>query len=176
MAGKNASVTSRLLDLFLNELHRGKKDFQPFAVIREYKGDLEGLLKKIGFGCQKAKARSLRELVNSGLDLRTCSADDLEGIYGIGPKTARCFLIHTRKNVRHAGIDTHLLKWLKSLGYDVPKSTPTGKVYKRLEEIFLSLADKLKMTPAVLDLAVWRFYSGNSGELPNLEIQWEQRA
>jgi len=81
--------------------------------------------------------------------------------------------MHTRPNVRHAGLDTHLLKWLKSLGYKVPASTPTGKVYKRLESVFLAIADALEMSAAELDLAIWNAYS-TGGEYkidtPNIKL------
>lgn len=165
VAGKTAKTTAKLLQGFLDHLHvqYEMNCFRPFDVIRMYDednpGKLENLLKESGFGCQKTKAKAMRQLVRSGLDLRKCDVVDLEKIHGIGPKTARCFIIHTRENARHAGIDTHLLKWLKSLGYKVPMSTPSGRTYMRLERIFLLLADVLGMTPAKLDLAIWNAYS-----------------
>lgn len=165
VAGKNARTTARLLEDMLQMLNRkyGTGQVKPFEIIdkydREFPGKLEDLMRDIGFGCQKAKARCIRELIAKDLDLNTCSVDQLESIHNIGPKTARCFIMHTRKNARHAGLDTHCLKWLSSLGYKVPKVSPKGKVYKELEDIFLGLADKLNMTPAVLDLAIWNAYS-----------------
>lgn len=172
VAGKNARTTSRLLEEMLQTLHQKYPitGFKPFELIDKYdkSHNLEDLMRRIGFGCQKAKARCIRELISKDFDLATCSVDQLESIHNIGPKTARCFIIHTRKDARHAGLDTHCLKWLSSLGYKVPKSTPTGKVYKELEEVFLNLADKLNMSPAVLDLAVWNAYS--KGEEYRLNI------
>jgi endonuclease III len=174
VAGKTAKTTSRMLEDMLQYLHK-EYDIpfsRPFDVIRMYiednPNDLEDFLKSFGFGCQKTKARSLRELVVSNLDLRTCTVVDLESIYGIGPKTARCFLIHTRKDARHAGLDTHVLKWLKSLGYKVPNSTPTKKLYGKLEDVFLKLADSLNIGVAELDLMVWNAYS--SGKELNLSM------
>lgn len=169
VAGKNAKTTARLLENFLQHLYKtlGKND--PFSVIREFDtqnpdSGLEDLLKLCGFGCQKAKAKSLRDLIDKDLDLRTCTVKQLESVYGIGPKTARCFVMHTRPNVRYAGLDTHVLKWLKSLGHQVPNSTPSGKLYTKLENIFLELCDKLNMDVAKLDLAIWNAYS-SGGEL-----------
>ena len=168
VAGKTARTTARLLDDMLRQLHQDYdiSSLRPFDVIRMYDEDnpdsLEQFLKSCGFGCQRAKARGLRELVRKNLDLKTCTVEDLESIHCIGPKTARCFIIHTRPNARHAGLDTHILKWLKSLGYDVPKSTPTGKTYSRLENIFIRIADYLNMGVAELDLAIWNAYSTNT--------------
>lgn len=177
VAGKNARTTSRLLDLLLRRLHWCSEndtefdssyrpvELQPFKVIRSFTGDLALFLKETGFGCSTIKARGMKELVESGFDLTTCSVEQLETIYGIGPKTARCFVMHSRENARYAGLDTHILKWLPSLGYKVPKGTPSGKNYLRLERLFLQLADLLNKTPAVLDLEVWNAYS-TGGNLP----------
>jgi thermostable 8-oxoguanine DNA glycosylase len=168
VAGKTARTTARLLDNMLKRLHAEYEidNLRPFDVIRMYDednpGSLETLLKSCGFGCQKAKARGIRELISKRIDLKTCTVKDLEGIHCIGPKTARCFIMHTRPNARHAGLDTHVLKWLKSLGYKVPASTPKGKVYTELENIFLALCDSLNMGAAELDLAIWNAYSTGS--------------
>jgi thermostable 8-oxoguanine DNA glycosylase len=161
VAGKNARTTVRMLDNLFTALHKqcSIKDLQPFDLFRNYSGSLEELLKSVGFGCQKTKAKAIRDLVSGDLDLKTCTIEQLEKIHGIGPKTARCFVMHTREGSRHAGIDTHILKWLKSLGYKTPTSTPTGKSYYRLECIFLAIADLMEMSPADLDLAVWNAYS-----------------
>jgi thermostable 8-oxoguanine DNA glycosylase len=90
----------------------------------------------------------------------TCNAEELEKIYGIGMKTSRCFLIHSRKNARYAGLDTHVLKFLRAKGVqDVPKSTPTSrKLYLRLEAEFLKLSDESGKSVADLDLEVWNKY------------------
>lgn len=103
------------------------------------------------------------------LNLKSCSVDDLENIYGIGPKTARCFLIHSRPNMRFAGLDTHILKYLRGLGYEVPKTTPTGKKYKEIEQIFLNLVDKSGKSVAEFDLEIWRKYSSDSRKKKQLK-------
>lgn len=165
VAGKKAKTTSKLLDNMLTYLH-GKyemKELNAYWVLsqydREYPNGLENLLKCFGFGCQKAKAKSIRQLISSSIDLKTCNASELEQIYGIGMKTSRCFIMHTRQNARHAGLDTHVLKWLRYLGYNAPKSTPSKKQYLELETIFIAIADVLEVAPAVLDLAIWNAYS-----------------
>lgn len=165
VAGKKAKTTARLLEDLLTRLHDIYKcPFEPFQVIRTYDAEapgwgLEYILKSCGFGCQKSKAKSLRQLASSGLDLKTCTVDELESIHGIGMKTSRCFVMHTRKDARHAGLDTHVLKWLRYLGYDAPKATPSKKQYLEFERIFVQIADLLGIPPAVLDLDIWNAYS-----------------
>ena len=164
-AGKNGRTAARCLDGLLNDI--GGHDIGPFNAIKiwgyyEHPETLEAwpdILKRNGIGCYTIKAKTMFQLATSGLDLRTCSVTDLEAIYGIGPKTARCFLLHSRPNAQVAGLDTHMLKHLRSLGYDVPKHTPIGKKYLTLEKTVLSLANEAGMTPAQYDLHVWTKYS-----------------
>jgi len=156
-------VVSRQLEGILQELrhfHPKKTPFQLIKNIQLY--ELTGILKRHGIGCYNTKAKGICQIVNSGINLHTCSIKDLECFHGIGPKTARCFIIHSRKDAQCAGLDTHVLKFLGVLGYDVPKSTPTGKLYESLEQAFLKQAKRAMMPIYELDLSVWRYYSGNS--------------
>jgi len=123
--------------------------------------NVEDWLEFVGTGCQHHKGRTIRELVEAELDLRTCTLDDLESIYGIGKKTSRCFLMHSRQGVKCAGLDTHVLKFLRMMGVDsVPKVTPSSnKEYLRLEEAFLKFAEGCKRTPADLDLTIWNEFA-----------------
>lgn len=120
-----------------------------------------------------AKAFSqLAPLVNNGeLDLRTCSAEDLEKIFGIGPKTSRFFITWTRPDARHAVLDVHILRWMKKRGHDVPTATPPSKKkYAEIEETFLKIADDLGTTPRELDAAIWAAGSGHDGWTPDEQI------
>jgi len=167
-AGKNGTTAARCLDKFLNSRAAFYQNNTPFHVILTENSlfDLPEALKSFGIGCYKSKARTFLELAiakhKGELDLRTCSAQDLEKIHGIGPKTARCFLLHSRRDARVAGLDTHMLKYLRKMGYDVPKHTPTGKKYLDIEKIVLILADEADMTPQDFDLHIWRQYSVKS--------------
>lgn len=158
-AGKNGRTAARCCDKLLNLI--GVNEFySPFTVIRGLPKDaMPAILKDCGIGCFNSKARTMWELAHSELDLKTCDAADLEEIYGIGMKTSRCFLLHSRKNARYAGLDTHILKFLRAMGHDVPKSTPTGNKYLKLETVFLGYVDITYMTPAEFDLDVWNYYS-----------------
>jgi hypothetical protein len=92
-------------------------------------------------------------------DLRKLTPLELESIHGIGPKTSRFFLFTATPGARYAALDTHILKWLSALGYDaIPKSTPSGRNYARIEQYFLQEADARGKEPSELDLEVWTAY------------------
>jgi endonuclease III len=157
-AGKNGVVSARLLDNLLKKINPENK--LPFSILKEYVPDvLAPIMKEVGIGCQTSKSRSMIELSGAKLDLRTCSTEDLETIHGIGMKTSRCFLMHSRANLEVAALDTHVLKYLRSLGYDAPKSTPTRKKYLELEKIFLKLAKEQGKSIAGMDLEIWNSYA-----------------
>jgi hypothetical protein len=170
-AGKNGTTASRCIHKFLHNIG-ATESVTPFqaiyawahsdAVNPKVNSSLPDMMKKSGIGCYYSKSRTFAELVLSDINLRTCTVSDLESIHGVGPKTARCFLLHSRENARVAGLDTHMLKHLKKLRYDVPKSTPTGKKYLTLEQTVLMLADEAGMTPAAYDLWVWVKYNAPS--------------
>lgn len=164
-AGKNGRTAARCLDGLLNDI--GGHDIGPFNAIKiwgyyvhpETQEGWPEMLRDNGIGCYNSKAKTMFQLAMSGLNLRTCSASDLESIYGIGFKTSRCFILHSRKDAQVAGLDTHMLKHLRALGYDAPKSTPVGKKYLTLEKTVLSLAKEAGMSPASYDLKIWNEYS-----------------
>jgi|WetSurSiteA1Bulk_404760.scaffolds.fasta_scaffold01113_1 thermostable 8-oxoguanine DNA glycosylase len=157
VAGKTASIISKALEKILNSLPGST----PFEKIRGVeRNNLPKLLKDHGIGCFNLKARALWELVNSNLNLRTCSVEDLEKIYGIGSKTARCFIVHSRPNSNHACLDTHVLKFLRAKGHKVSKGTPSSKKqYKELEQVFLNYVKKSGKSVAEFDLEVWNSYA-----------------
>lgn len=165
-AGKNGTTAARCLNNMLTDhaVFYQKNSPLKWALNAHVLYDLPQVLKHYGIGCYTGKAKTFFELavaVHKGLNLRTCSSDDLEKIYGIGMKTSRCFIIHSRPNARYAGLDTHILKYLKSQGIsNVPKSTPgSKKEYLRLEQEFLKLADEAEKSPADFDLEIWNKYS-----------------
>jgi len=159
-AGKNGVTAAKCLERLMGTMEEEypPKIREPFRMIRRFDEQMESWLKYAGIGCFNAKARTFKALAYSNINLRTCSVDELENIPGIGPKTARCFLIHSRPNQRLAGLDVHILRFLKDNGYDVPKSTPTGKKYKQIEQWFLDEADKAEKPIAEFDLEIWNKY------------------
>jgi endonuclease III len=131
---------------------------QPFERLRflDRTGKLHATIRAARTGNYTKLERAIRELIAANLDLWTCSVADLEKIHGIGPKTARFFLMWTGRKERVAALDVHVLRWLHHQGYpNVPRSTPTGRRYAELEKIFLAEADARKMTPRQLDSQIW---------------------
>jgi len=160
VAGKTAKTIEVAIEKFLSL----EKGVSPFLRVRRMlsKHTLRRNLKTASLGRYDVLTQSYAELVRSGLNLRTCTVEDLEKIHGIGAKTARFFILHTRLNQRVAALDTHILKFLKQVygdKEDVPVSTPSGKKYKYWEEKFLRCADNLFMSPAQLDYQIWTHYS-----------------
>jgi thermostable 8-oxoguanine DNA glycosylase len=159
VAGKKASIQIKLLQNFLES---GSGD-SPFEIISnmDAAGELADKLRDARLGQYTRLMCCFRELVRSNIDLLSCTVEDLENIHGIGPKTARFFMTCNRSNVRHAVIDTHLLKFMSQyLNLTVPTTTPgSKKEYSRLEEEWLKYVDKVGVNPAELDLAVWKIYA-----------------
>ncbi len=172
-AGKNGRTAARCLEVLLTMITFN--NLSPFEALRshlsfwktipeEEKSDfaeLSELMKMAGIGCYTHKSKTFIELLTSNINLRTCMPDELENIYGIGMKTSRCFILHSRKGARLSGLDTHMLKHLREMGVeDVPKSTPSSKKkYMILEQEVLKLADGAGMSPADYDLMIWNKYS-----------------
>jgi thermostable 8-oxoguanine DNA glycosylase len=177
VAGKKASTVSKQLELFL------KTDVvvSPFNLIkvRNAEGLLRFHLERGRFGQYTKIGRAFRELANSGLNLKTCTNEDLIAIHGIGRKSASCFLAWTRRGENVAMLDTHILKYLREIksynleGIDywkptvdklnsvnIPKSTPSNKrVYDTLEQAYLEICDIYGQNPTEFDLKIWKFYS-----------------
>lgn len=168
-AGKNGKLAARCIDNLLKTWRPKVKEIikspWPFDIIRyiNYHGDLAEEMRKHGIGCYNNKAKTFLQLIWSNLNLKTCTVEDLEKIDGIGPKTARCFMIHSRPFQKLAALDTHVLKFMNDMGYEVPKTTPTGRRYREIEKQFIYLAGVCGKTTAEFDLMIWNAYSGNKG-------------
>lgn len=159
-AGKNAITVSKGLERVLNFLPANS----PFQSIKNAcsQENLGHILRKCGIGCFNNKAKTMWQLAHKGLNLRTCTPEDLESVYGIGMKTSRCFIIHSRKDANCAGLDRHILAYLNDVGYNVPITTPIKKKYLEIEQIFLGIAKRAGMSVAELDLQIWKLYSNNT--------------
>ena len=171
VAGKTAQTQARLLEKFLENAAnlcrydatleqdiRINRTFSPFQLIRGLGADLFGCMEVARIGQYTRLERCWRESLS--LDLRNDPVEAFEAIHGVGPKTARMFIMHSRPNQRLAALDTHLLKHLAAHGHEVPKATPSSpKKYRELELAFLELADKAGKTPADYDLEIWKSYA-----------------
>ena len=162
VAGKKAQQTADKVNDHFRDTETPTKRLTPFETIKS-------LVKIRVFGAylQMAKVgqykriyRALRDLAESGIDLKTCTVEDLEAIHGIGPKTSRFIIMHSRPKQRLATLDTHILRWMRDQGIETPKATPQSrKLYQKLEQKFLTLCDKCGMIPSQLDLKIWKQYS-----------------
>lgn len=155
VANKPAYRTARLLERFL-ERNPGDTPFEKVCRLDFHKLWVEleylrtGQYTRICFAFWGSR----------NLDLRTASLEQLEDVYGVGPKTARYFLMHTRPDQQFAALDTHILKHLAENGHDVPRTTPpAGRRYREIESAFLSLAAAAGKSPADYDIEIWRSYA-----------------
>ncbi len=130
----------------------------PFGQLRRMvsHGTIGTRLREARVGNYTKIEKCFRALIDAGFDLTKCTPDDLEKIHGIGRKTSRFFLLWTRPEEKHAALDVHILRWMRSLGYDAPKATPSNqKKYAELEKAFLAEADKRGMSARDLDFKIW---------------------
>src|SRR5208283_5751016 len=108
VAGKNADQQALKLERFLG----GRR---PFAYLRaiDRDGTLEARLRDVRLGKYALLCRSFRELSRSGADLGACAWEHLTRFPGIGIKTAKFFVLHSRPNQMHGVLDTHVLAWMR---------------------------------------------------------------
>lgn len=163
-AGKTAMTQARLLEAYLQNGYESMATCQtPFDVIRWQisEGALLDALKASRLGQYNRLKQAFEQSVN--LDLRTATVADFEAITGVGPKTARFFILHTRPNQTMAVLDTHILKYLRDKGYTEQKVTPpAGKKYDALEKKVIEEAAANNMSLPDFDLHIWKTYSGNN--------------
>lgn len=178
-AGHKAVTSAKGLDRFLNRCPSltGLHKAGPFEQIRKLNDQplIRDMLRVSGIGNHGLKSGTFLSLARSGINLKACTVKDLEAFKGIGEKTSRFFLLHSRRDQRIACLDTHVRKWLQHLGYEgVPNQAPSGKKYLVWEQVFLSIADHYGMKPADLDLEVWTAYTDKKMDtLPYVKVNAE---
>jgi hypothetical protein len=163
VAGKNGPTQAGKVHQFLDE-QRGDSPFEKVRCMIQ-SGTLLERLKIVKMGqygrIEKAFAGSM------ALDLKTCTIADLTSIPGIGGKTSRFFLLHSRADCEHVVLDTHILRFLREeCGFkDAPKSTPSSpKLYAEIEaDARTAIRAKFPHdTMAGADLKIWLAMSGRS--------------
>jgi thermostable 8-oxoguanine DNA glycosylase len=161
VAGKNADTATKKVSALLNR-STTQKPFEYFKQLGSV--GLRNSLLSARSGQYERISRALSE--SCDLDLKRATSDELDSVYGVGPKTARFFILHTRPLVKVAVLDTHVLKWMTSVGVeDVPKASPTDKkVYEKYERLWLTLYPSHfpNCTPAQADLLIWKLMSGRN--------------
>ena len=152
VAGKNADRTVKAINRLFKPTQRPTYFLRRLCKTKK----LHGKLKEQGFGQYSRIEGAIHQWLDSKLNLRTCTIEELEQIHGIGPKTARMFVSLTRPKTNVAILDVHILRWLRSKGIDAPAQTPTGKRYLALETKYLALAKKEHRDPITMDYEIWK--------------------
>ena len=159
VAGKNSDIASYAVSRFLSKAKEGQTPFEYLTELGKTNIHNALVAARIGqyFRIERAFCQSL------ALDLRTATLEDLTNVYGVGPKTARFFLLHTRKDIPYAVLDTHILAWMRKHGVeDAPSKTPHPKQYGKYERLFIKLAKAYfpGVSLADVDLLIWMEQSG----------------
>lgn len=161
VAGKNSDWAARKVGDLYTQARR--EECTPFDYLRLHRYALHNMLVANRVGQYGRIERAL--LASLDLDLRWASVDQLMAVPGVGPKTARFFILHTRPNAQLAVLDTHILRWLREEHgcKDAPKATPpAGQKYEFWEGMALEFFRDVYpgLTPAQADLMVWTVMSG----------------
>ncbi len=161
VAGKNSDYAARVISKLLAKCSDEQLPFGHFALLGEI--GIRNALVAAKAGQYDRLTKGIMQSLR--LNLETCSYEDLVSIFGVGPKTASFFLLHSRKGWEGAVLDTHILKYLADKGLSVPKSTPQDPAkYQELSKMFMNLsaAEFPKLSVAQRDLLVWSQYSGRA--------------
>jgi len=162
-AGKNAKVQAAKLDAFLKPAR--DLGHTPFMYVRTLNviGVLREHLEKHKLGQYNRLEQAFctaSQFYSVGLQYATTAG--LEKIPGIGPKTARFFLVHSQPGQQFAILDTHILRYMRDVhGIETPKTTPSGQKYLKLEKQFLALVPT-GMSVAEFDLSIWNHYNAKT--------------
>ena len=165
VAGKKSAIEAPKLEVFIERAKNITKESTPFNCIRKLikLGRLNEIM-------HWAKLSPYAQRYNSYVavakikDLQTVTLNRLLQVPGIGLKTARFFLSHSREDFDEPMLDTHILRFLRDQGYsDAPKSTPTNEsTYHYFANIFKNIARQLGKSVTDLDLEIWKQYSGTT--------------
>ena len=152
--GKNSDVAAAKLKQLLSGKDRWET---PFEYLQ--RTDLAAQVIEAKTGQYKRVLSALTQAIQ--LDVETVTLGELLSIHGIGPKTARFFLVHAQGK-EYAVLDTHILKWMRQFFPDVPKATPPAKHYSKWEKLCLMFmkAEYPQLTTLMADLAIWLKQSG----------------
>lgn len=174
VAGKNADITAEKINKLCNMLETLIAPIPPLQTLillksKDHVYTIDKILRACKLGKYKSWHRMLHYFMwNTDVQnfLRHAQLHHFLEIHGIGPKTSRFFLIHSRPNQRYAVLDTHILRWLSQSHRKVPKSTPRGQNYFDWERIAIDRMESIKgpnETLADVDLHLWKTYSGRGG-------------
>ena len=165
VAGKKSSIEAPKLEVFIERAKDITKETTPFNCIRKLikLGRLQEIMHWAKLSPYKQRYNSYVAAVKIQ-DLQTVTLNRLLQVPGVGLKTARFFLSHSREDFDEPMLDTHILRFLRDQGYsDAPKSTPTNEnTYYYFANIFKNIARQLGKSVTDLDLEIWKKYSGTA--------------
>ena len=164
VAGKTAYIQAGKLEQFLDSIKSRlnlSDKIKPFDIIRSANdhGILSQEIQKAKLGQYSKITKAFDYIINNKINLFNCEPFELEKIPGVGLKTSRFFILHSRNIKSVAVLDVHILKFLGTLGYKVPKTTPNAKQYYFLEQKFLDYCRVNDLHPANADLDIWKSYA-----------------
>lgn len=164
VAGKNSDFAAKKLDAILAQFPKDALPFDGFCAAK----DISIVLTNAKTGQYTRLTNAVYDLIglHDEVGLQNATLADLLSVRGIGPKTARFFILHSRNSAKCAVLDTHVLKFLRDNGYPTaPKQTPQNrKQYEAWEKKFLNICEfNYPGTPiAEVDLKIWTEYSGRA--------------
>ena len=165
VAGKKSSIEAPKLEVFIQRAKDITKEATPFNCIRKLikLGRLNEIMHWAKLSPYAQRYNSYFDVVKIK-DLRAVTLNRLLKVPGIGLKTARFFLSHSRRDFDEPMLDTHILRFLRDQGYvDAPKSTPSNEnTYLYFANIFKNIARQLGKSVTDLDLEIWKEYSGTT--------------
>ena len=163
VAGKTAKIQADKLDELLDRFEVDYGEHSPFDLVLKAASDatLENHMRAVKLGKYSTLVPCYRAMAlvdRSGKHwLRTVDVETLKRYPGIGNKTARFFVMHSREDADVATLDTHVLSWMdENLDVNVHERAPrSDREYERLEHHFLQECENRGRHPAHLDLEIW---------------------
>ena len=165
VAGKKSAIEAPKLEVFIERAKNITKESTPFNCIRKLikLGRLNEIMHWAKLSPYSQRFNSYVSVVTIK-DLQTVTLNRLLQVPGVGLKTARFFLSHSREDFDEPMLDTHILRFLRDQGYkDAPKSTPSNVgIYNYYANVFKMFARTLGKSVTDLDLEIWKKYSGTA--------------
>lgn len=165
VAGKKSSIEAPKLEVFIQRAKDITKETSPFNCIKKLieLERLQEIMHWAKLSPYKQRYNSYVDAVKLG-DLQKVTLNRLLQVAGIGLKTARFFLSHSREDFDEPMLDTHILQFLRDNGYKgAPKSTPSNLgVYNYYANVFKMFARVSGKSVTDLDLEIWKQYSKTS--------------
>lgn len=160
VSGKKSAVEAPKLEVFLERVRSITGCTKPFDGMIKLGDRLVEIMHWAAISPYKQRYNSYCDVLKLG-DLRAVTLTRLLQVRGIGLKTARFFLSHSREDFDEPMLDTHILRFLRDQGYkDAPKSTPQNEnTYYYFANIFKNIARILGKSVTDLDLEIWKQYS-----------------